>query len=98
MSLYSDIADLVDEYVTSAKYETRRHGVLYAQRHEVRGPGLYQQLSEAMGEQYSRVESDRIASSKPESKAPPGWRADVSDLLEDIECGTHRHINLRGGP
>jgi hypothetical protein len=97
MSIHSDIADLVDEYVTSAKYETRRHGVLYAQRHEVRGLGLYQQLQEAMGEQSSRVESDRIASSKPESKAPPGWRADVSDLLEDIDRGTRDHCCILGG-
>jgi hypothetical protein len=97
MSLHSDIADLVDEYVTSAKYETRRHGVLYAQRHEVRGPGLYQQLQEAMGEQTSRVDSDRIKSSKPESQAPPGWRTDVSALLSDIDRGTASHYHLRGG-
>jgi hypothetical protein len=97
MSLHSDISDLILSYTTSAKYETRRHGVLYAQRHEVRGLGLYQQLQEAMGEQSSRVESDRIASSKPESKAPPGWRADVSDLLEDIDSGTASHCHLRRG-
>jgi hypothetical protein len=97
LSLHSDIADLVDEYVTSTKYETRRHGVVYAQRHEVRGAGLYVQLQEAMGEQSSRVESDRIKSSAPESKAPPGWRAEVSDLLEDIDRGSSRHVNVRGG-
>jgi hypothetical protein len=97
MSLHSDISDLILSYTTSAKYETRRHGVLYAQRHEVRGLGLYQQLQEAMGEQSSRVESDRIASSKPESKAPPGWRADVSDLLEDIDCGAAGYVHIRGG-
>jgi hypothetical protein len=97
MSIHSDIADLVDSYTTSTKYETRQHGVVYAQRHEVRGPGLYQQLQEALGEQTSRVESDRIKTSKPESAAPPGWRADVSDLLEDIDCGTAGHLNVRGG-
>jgi len=98
LSLHSDISDLVNSYTTSTKYETRRHGVVYAQRHDVRGPGLYQQLQEAMGEQSSRVESDRIKSSKPESQAPPGWRTDVSSLLADIDRGTAGHLNLRGGP
>jgi hypothetical protein len=97
LSLHSDISDLVIEHVTSTKFETRQHGVTYAQRHEVRGPGLYVQLQEAMGEQSSRVESDRVKSSKPEAKAPPGWRADVSDLLADIDRGTAGHLNVRGG-
>jgi hypothetical protein len=93
VSFESNIADLVDEYKTSTKYRSEpMHGVVYDLRHETSGPGLYQQLAAALGQQTSRVDSDRVKASKPGSKAPPGWRVDVSDLLADIDTRTRARM------
>ena len=70
MSLESNIADLADGYRTSTKYRSEpMHGVAYDLRHETSGPGLYQQLQAALGEQTSRADTDRVTSSASHDRA-----------------------------
>jgi len=93
-----DIADLVDSYDTSTSYEMRSGVVTMACRHAVHSEGLYQQLRAAMGELPGAAGGEHVHSGKPGSRSPVGWRADVSQLLGDIDRRTHEHVRDRRGP
>jgi hypothetical protein len=92
-----DIADLVDSYDTSTSYEMRTDGMAISCRHPVHSAGLYQQLRAAMGELPGLAHGDHIHIDEPGSRPPTGWRPDVSQLLENIDRGTHEHVRSRGG-
>jgi hypothetical protein len=92
-----DIADLVDSYDTSTPYEMRTKGLTVSCRHSVHSEGLYQQLRGTMGELPGAAGGEHVHSGKPGSRPPIGWRADVSQLLADIDSRTHEHIRKRGG-
>jgi hypothetical protein len=91
-----DIADLVDSYDTSTPYEMRTDGMTISCRHPVHLAGLYQQLRVAMGELPGAVGGEHVHS-QPGSRPPIGWRADVSQLLADIDGRTREHVRSRGG-
>jgi len=94
-----DIADLVDSYDTSTSYEMRSGMVTVACRHSVHSMGLYQQLRAALGELSGSTDSDHVhITGKPGSRPPVGWRADLSQLLADIDKRTHEHVRDRRGP
>ena len=86
------IADLVDSYDTSTPYEMRSGMVTVACRHSVHSEGLYQQLRAALGELPAVAGGEHVHIDEPGSRPPTGWRPDVSQLLENIDRGTHEHV------
>jgi hypothetical protein len=92
-----DIADLVDSYDTSTPYEMRTDGLTVSCLHSVHSEGLYQQLRAAMGELPGAAGGEHVHAGKPGSRPPVGWRADVSQLLADIDGRTREHVRERGG-
>jgi hypothetical protein len=92
-----DIADLVDSFDVSTPYEMRTGMVTVACRHSVHSMGLYQQLRAALGELPGAAGGEHVHSGKPGSRPPVGWRADVSQLLADIDGRTHEHVRDRRG-
>jgi hypothetical protein len=87
-----DIADLVDSFDVSTPYEMRTGMVTVACRHSVHSMGLYQQLRAALGELPGSAGGEHVHSGKPGSRPPTGWRADVSQLLVDIDGRTREHV------
>jgi hypothetical protein len=92
-----DIADLVDSFDVSTPYEMRSGMVTVACRHSVHSMGLYQQLRAALGELPGSAGGEHVHSGKPGSRPPVGWRADVSQLLADIDGRTREHVRDRRG-
>jgi len=86
------VADLVDSFDVSTPYEMRSGMVTVACRHSVHSEGLYQQLRAALGELPGAAGGEHVHSGKPGSRPPVGWRADLSQLLADIDGRTHEHV------
>jgi hypothetical protein len=89
------IADLVDSYDTSTPYEMSGEEMTISCRHSVHSAGLYQQLRAAMGELPGAAGGEHVHS-QPGSRPPIGWRADISQLLADIDGRTREHVRSRG--